>query len=124
MAKEVLKQTLEDLDVFISQHAIYISKLERAIKNRDNFIHKTCHECDFGVVWDSKVAPVKDSFPDHIRSIVDEIERIHCEFHEISMQIDPKNLQTSNEEKIKKMKELSNLLFQKLLALKRLTKEE
>ncbi|WP_333784411.1 CZB domain-containing protein [Thermocrinis sp.] len=124
MSKEVLKQILIDLDTFIAQHAIYVSKLERAIKNRDNFTHKTCHECDFGVIWDSKVAPIKDSFPDNIKSIVDEIERIHCEFHEISMQIDPKNFQTSDEEKIKKMKKLSNLLFQQLLALKRLTKEE
>ena len=42
MTTEVLKQIHE----FISQHAIYVSKLERAIKNRDNFVHKTCHECD------------------------------------------------------------------------------
>jgi hypothetical protein len=43
---------------------------------------------------------------------------------EVSMQIDPKNFQPSDEEKLNRMKELSTLLFQKLLALKRLVKEE
>jgi hypothetical protein len=40
------------------------------------------------------------------------------------MQIDPKNPQSSDEEKLNRMKELSTALFQKLLALKRLVKEE
>ena len=40
------------------------------------------------------------------------------------MQIDPKNPQPSDEEKLNRMKELSASLFQKLLALKRLVKEE
>jgi hypothetical protein len=119
-----LKELLDEVDILISQHAIYISKLERAIKDGKEFAHKTCHECNFGVKWDGMVVPVKSELPEEVRALVEEIEKIHCEFHEVSMQIDPKNFQPSDEEKLNRMKELSTALFQKLLALKRLVKEE
>jgi hypothetical protein len=119
-----LKELINEIDVFISQHAIYISKLERAIKDGKEFAYKTCHECNFGVEWDSKVVPVKGELPEEVRALVEEIEKIHCEFHGLSMQIDPKKPQPSDEEKINRMQELSIALFQKLLALKRLVKEE
>ncbi len=118
-----LRELLDEVDILISQHAIYISKLERAIRNHEEFTHKTCYECNFGVKWDSMVVPIKDELPREVRALVEEIEKIHCEFHEVSMQIDPKNHQPSDEEKLNRMKELSTLLFQKLLALKRLVKE-
>jgi hypothetical protein len=119
-----LRELLNEVDMLISQHAIYISKLERAVKNREDFAHRTCHECNFGVKWDSMVVPIKDELPEEVRALVEEIEKVHCEFHEVSMQIDPKNPQSSDEEKLNRMKELSTALFQKLLALKRLVKEE
>jgi len=119
-----LRELLDEADMLISQHAIYMSKLESAIKNCEEFTHKTCHECNFGVEWDSIVVPVKGELPEEVRALVEEIEKIHCEFHEVSMQIDPKNPQPSDEEKLNRMKELSASLFQKLLALKRLVKEE
>jgi hypothetical protein len=119
-----LRELLDEVDMLISQHAIYISKLERAVKNREDFAHRTCHECNFGVKWDSMVVPIKDELPEEVRALVEEIEKVHCEFHEVSMQIDPKNPQSSDEEKLNRMKELSTALFQKLLALKRLVKEE
>jgi hypothetical protein len=119
-----LRELLSEVDMLISQHAIYISKLERAVKNCEEFAHKTCHECNFGVKWDSMVVPIKDKLPEEVRALVEEIEKIHCEFHEVSMQIDPKNPQLSDEEKLNRMKKLSASLFQKLLALKRLVKEE
>ncbi len=116
-----LKELLNEVDVFISQHAIYISKLERAIRNREEFAH---HECNFGVKWESTVVPVKDVLPEEVRALVEEIEKIHREFCEVSMQIDPKNPRSSDEEKLNRMKELSTALLQKLLALKRLVKED
>ena len=119
-----LKELLNEADMLISQHAIYISKLERAIKDGEEFAHRTCHECNFGVKWDGMVVPVKSELPEEVRALVEEIEKIHCEFHEVSMQIDPKNHQPSDEEKLNRMKELSTLLFQKLLALKRFVKED
>ncbi len=117
-----LWQILEEVDTFISQHALYVSKLERVIRNREEFPHKNCHQCNFGLKWDNVVVPVKDELPEEVRALVEEIEKIHCEFHEVSMQIDPKNPQSSDEERINRMKELSTLLIQKLLALKRLVK--
>jgi hypothetical protein len=119
-----LRDLLNEADVLISQHAIYISRLESAIKDGKEFSHKTCHQCNFGVEWDSIVVPVKSKLPEKVRALVEEIEKIHCEFHEVGMQIDPKNFQPSDEEKLNRMKELSTALFQKLLALKRLVKEE
>jgi len=119
-----LRELINETEMFISHHAIYISKLERAVKNHEEFAHKTCHECSFGIKWDSIVVPVKGELPEEVRALVEEIEKIHCEFHEVSMQIDPKNPQPSDEEKLNRMKELSASLFQKLLALKRLVKEE
>jgi len=124
MSLTSLRKLINETDMFISQHAIYISKLERAIKNCQEFTHKTCHECNFGVKWDSMVVPIKDGLPEEVRALVEEIEKIHCEFHEVSMQVDPKNPQSSDEEKLDRMKKLSTALFQKLLALKRLVKEE
>ncbi|WP_299197384.1 CZB domain-containing protein [Thermocrinis sp.] len=119
-----LRELINEADMLISQHAIYISKLERAIRNHEEFAHKTCHECSFGVKWDSMVVPIKEELPEEVKALVEEIEKIHCEFHEVSMQIDPKNFQLSDEEKLNRMKKLSASLFQKLLALKRLVKEE
>jgi hypothetical protein len=124
MSLTSLRKLINETDMFISQHAIYISKLERAIKNCEDFAHKTCHECNFGVKWDSMVVPIKDELLEEVRALVEEIEKIHCEFHEVSMQIDPKNPQPSDEEKLDRMKKLSTALIQKLLALKRLVKEE
>jgi hypothetical protein len=119
-----LRELINEIYMFISQHAIYISKLERAVKNSEEFVHKTCHECNFGVRWDSMVVPIKDELPEKVKALVEEIEKIHCEFHEVSMQIDPKNPQPSDEERLDRMRKLSTSLFQKLLALKRLVKEE
>jgi len=124
MSLAKLRELINETDMFISQHAIYISKLERAIKNREEFAHKTCHECNFGVKWDNMVVPIKGELPEEVKALVEEIEKIHCEFHEVSMQIDPKNPQPSDEEKLDRMRKLSTSLFQKLLSLKRLVKEE
>jgi hypothetical protein len=55
-----LKELINEMDMFIFHHALYISKLEKAIRNREEFAHKTCHQCNFGVKWDSMVVPVKE----------------------------------------------------------------
>jgi hypothetical protein len=120
MSSKRLEELANKVGIFISHHDTYVSRLERAIKDGEEFAHKTCHECNFGVEWDSIVVPVKDGLPEEVRALVEEIEKIHCEFHGISMQIDPKNPQPLDEEKLNRMREISNLLLRKLLALKRL----
>jgi hypothetical protein len=116
----ILKELANKVGILISQHDAYVSRLEKAIKDGEEFTHKTCHECDFGVEWDSSVVPVKSELSEEVRALVEEIEKIHCEFHEIGRQIDPKNPQSSDEEKLNRMREMSHLLLRKLLALKRL----
>jgi len=120
MSSKRLEELANKVGIFISHHDAYVSRLEKAVKDGEEFAHKTCHECNFGVEWDSMVVPVKSELPEEVRALVEEIEKIHCEFHGISMQIDPKNFQPLHEEKLNRMKEKSNLLLRKLLALKRL----
>jgi transcriptional regulator with XRE-family HTH domain len=120
MPSKRLEELANKVGIFISHRDTYVSRLERAIKSGEEFTHKTCHECNFGVEWDSRVAPVKSELPEEVRTLVDEIEKIHCEFHGISTQIDPKNPQPSDEEKLNRMREMSDLLLRKPLALKRL----
>ena len=124
MLPKRLEELANKVGIFISHHDTYVSRLERAIRGGEEFAHKTCHECNLGVEWNSIVVPVKGGLPEEVRALVEEIEKIHCEFHDVSMQIDPKNPQPSDEEKLNRMKELSASLFQKLLALKKLVKEE
>jgi hypothetical protein len=115
-----IKEILDEADILIAQHAIYISKLEKAMKKGEEFDYKSCHECKFGLEWDNHVISLKNELDDELKSLADEIEKIHCEFHEIGMQIDTKNPQPSDRENLARMEELSTLLLQKLLAFKRL----
>jgi hypothetical protein len=115
-----IKEFLDEVDIFIAQHAIYISMLEKTIEKGEEFDHKSCHECKFGVEWDNHIVPLKNELHDELRSLVEKIENIHCEFHEIGMQIDTKNPQPSDREDLDRMEKLSTLLLQDLLAFKRL----
>jgi hypothetical protein len=115
-----IKEFLDEADMLIAQHAIYISMLEKAIEKGEEFDHKSCHECKFSLEWDSHVAPLKNELDDELRSLVEKIEKIHCEFHEIGTQIDTKNPQPSDRENLDRMEKLSTLLLQNLLAFKRL----
>ncbi len=120
-----LSEFMKDVDIYISQHAIYINKLEKAIQEGTTFEHKDCHSCNFGKRWDENVAPIKELLPEDIRSEVEEIEALHCEFHEVSMQIDPKERKETDKENLEKMRNISAKLFQKLLSLKhKLSKQE
>ena len=117
-----IKEFLEELDMLFAQHAIYMSMLEKAIKKGEEFDHKSCRECKFGLKWDNHITPLKNELDDELRSLVEEIEKIHCEFHELAMQINTKNPQPSDKEKLDRMEKLFTLLLQKLLALKSLVK--
>ena len=120
---ELLK-LLIDLDLYISQHALYISKLERAIKHGEPFEHKNCHQCNFGIAWDEEIKPIKDALPEDLKALVEDIEKTHCQFHEVSMKIDPKNPEETNQENLRIAKDLINQLYKKLLQLQKLLKEE
>jgi hypothetical protein len=117
-----IKEFLDEVDMLIAQHAIYMSMLEKAIEKGEEFDHKSCHECKFGVMWDNHIAPLKNELDDELRSLAEEIEKINCEFYEIAMQINTKDPQPSDKEKLDRMEKLFTLLLQKLLAFKKLVK--
>ncbi len=120
-----LADFLKDVDLFISQHAIYLNKLEKALIEGMPFEHKDCHSCNFGKKWDEIVVPIKDQLPEDIRSMVEEIEQIHCGFHKMSIQVDPTQRKDSDKQNLETMKDLSAKLFQKLLSLRQiLVKQE
>ncbi len=114
-----LLSLLRDLDIYISQHAIYISKLERVIENRQPFEHKTCRECSFGKKFYQEVYPHMEAYEDKIKELLHEVEKLHCDFHEIASKIDTQNPKPEDMEIIKKIKDHSARLFQLLLTLKR-----
>jgi hypothetical protein len=118
-----LATLLTDMDLYISQHAIYINKLEKAIENKEPFEHKDCHHCNFGAKWDELVKPVKEELPEDLKPYVEEIETIHCQFHDISKQIDPTQPKETDKQNFETMEDLSTKLFQNLLKLKHILKE-
>jgi hypothetical protein len=120
MSSAKIKEFLDEVDMFIAWHVIYISMLEKAIEKGEEFDHKSCNECKFSVEWNNHVTPLKNKLDDELKSLVEKIEKIHCEFHEISTQIDTKNPQPSDRENLDRIKKLSTLLLQNLLAFKRL----
>jgi 2-methylcitrate dehydratase PrpD len=120
MSSARVKEFLDEVDMFIAWHVIYISMLEKAIEKGEEFDHKSCNECKFSVEWDNHVASLNNKLDDKLKSLAEKIEKIHCEFHEISMQIDTKNPQPSDRENLDRIKKLSTLLLQSLLAFKKL----
>ncbi len=114
-----LLNLLRELDIYISQHAIYISKLERAISNKEPFEHKTCKDCAFGKKFYQEVYPSLGEYEEEIRSIILDIEKLHCEFHNIASEINTQNPSEEDLSKLNSVKELSTDLFQRLLSLKR-----
>jgi len=53
-----IKEFLDEVvDMSIAQHTIYISNLEKAIEKGEEFNHKSCHECKFGIEWDNHIHP-------------------------------------------------------------------
>lgn len=110
---------LKELDLYISQHAIYVSKLEKALERREPFEHKTCRECNFGRKFYSEIYPFLQDFKEHIRSLILEIEKLHCTFHELACKINTSNPSQEDIELLKEVKRQSTKLFQELLKLRK-----
>ena len=109
-----LKDLTKDIDIYISQHAIYINKLEKAINGKIDFSPVDCHSCAFGKAFDS-IRECIEGLPEDLKKLLREIDSLHCEFHELSQNIvnDKNNIKRINE-----IEDVSTKLFQKLLKLK------
>ncbi|MCX8060372.1 MAG: CZB domain-containing protein [Aquificaceae bacterium] len=118
--RALLLDLLKETDLYISSHSIYISKFEKALQDRTTFEHKTCRECAFGQRFYSTVYPHMEEFEDDVRKALEEIEKIHCDFHQTLSKIDTRNPADGYEEDLRHAKNLSTQLIQKLLQLRRL----
>jgi hypothetical protein len=114
-----LDELIKDIDIYISQHSIYVNRLEKSIEEGKDFEIINCHECDFGKDFDLKLKPEIDECDEDVKTTLKEIEKIHCDFHEKIKEIYTSN--ASKEEKkarIKEIEKFSTELFRKLLYLK------
>jgi len=119
---EHLKELINDIDMYISQHAIYINKLEKSLRKGDKISTVDCNSCKFGKDFNSKILPHINDYDEDIKNLLKEIEDIHCKFHDYL--IDFYNLSDEDKKKaLEKAEDLSTKLFTKLLKLKNLIKE-
>lgn len=112
-----------DVRFYMAQHEIYIKRLKKAISSRDDFTHKECCRdtkencCAFGQAFYRDIMPNLEEFPEQVKEVIPQIEKVHCEFHEIGKQIDTKN---PDEALVKKMQDTSLTLYQLLMRLERM----
>ncbi len=112
-----------DVRFYMAQHELYIKRLKRAIESRGDFAHKEyCRDtkencCAFGKAFYRDIMPNLEEFPEQVREVILQIEKVHCEFHEIGKQIDTKN---PDEALVKKMQDTSLTLYQLLMKLERM----
>ncbi len=114
-----INELAEDIDIYISQHAIYINRLEKAIEGKLEFKPTDCHSCAFGKAIDLIKDECMENLPENLKTLFKEIYDLHCEFHNIS-----KNILESKEKQLEKIKDISTKLFQKLLQFKNTAKKE
>ena len=116
---EKLKELLKDVDIYIANHAIFINKLEKAVKNKSPIDAVDCHSCKFGQNFDKDIRNDIPNYEPEIRKILEEIDQIHCTFHEKAIQLSKENDEEKKQEILKEIKGLSTQLFRKLLYLKK-----
>ncbi len=114
-----LEELIKDVDIYISQHSIYINRLEKAIEHGEDFNIIDCHQCPFGKDFDAKVEPEIESCDEDVKKTLKEIEKIHCDFHEKIKEIyTSEGTKEEKKARIKEIEKLSTDLFRKLLYLK------
>lgn len=113
-----LTSIIRDLDVILSMHYIYISKLEKAIEKGEPFEHKAPTECAFGKRFYSEIWPHVDQYPPEIAEVIRQIESKHREFHEKAYEVEKLRATKEKEELIKFVKRTSTELIRTVLQLK------
>ncbi len=112
---EVLQKLIDEVDLLISQHAIYISRLEKAIKKGIEFDSKDCDSCNLGLLLNQIE---EDGLPEEIGKEIKEIKNIHCHFHEKAKE----ELENKSTDVLKEVSDISTELFRNLLKLRKLLK--
>ena len=112
---EALQKLLEDVDFLISQHAIYISQVEKYIRKGRILQPKDCHSCQLGLLMESIN---EDNLPEDIKELIKDIKSLHCKFHEKAEEA----FKTKDENILQEVNDISAELFRQLLRLKTLSK--
>ena len=112
---EVLQKLADEVDLLISQHAIYISHLEKAIKKNIEFNPNDCYSCNLGLLLNQIK---EDGLPEEISKEIKEIKNIHCHFHEKVKEA----LENKSTDVLKEVSDISTELFRHLLRLRKLLK--
>jgi hypothetical protein len=82
------------------QHILYIKGLERSIAKKTEFAHKKPTECAFGKMFYGTLKPHLNAFSEKKRVLLEEVEKIHIQFHESAGHIhveNPENEQYQND---------------------------
>ena len=116
-----IKELAEEIDIYLSQHAIYINKLEKAIDGQIEFQPTDCHSCAFGKAIDIIKDECVEKLPESLKTLFNEIYDLHCEFHAVSKGILEDK---ENKKQLEMIKDISTKLFQKLLEFKNTAKRE
>ncbi len=118
-----LRTLLERIELIIAQHINYVDRLKKSIRVGEAFPHKECTECAFGKLLYSEVWPNKDQYPLEIASLLETIERLHCNFHQKAFEIESVATQEEKLKILKEVEEYSMSLLNPLLSLKAVLKK-
>ncbi|WP_293444469.1 CZB domain-containing protein [Persephonella sp.] len=109
---------LNEIDIFISYHLIYMNKLRKALSGNIDPELTDCHSCQFGKKFNELKGGI-NPLPTKVKNILNEIDTIHCDFHSISYSVFKDKV---NQEKFEQLNKMSDLLIRKLLRLKMIIK--
>ncbi len=113
-----LRTLLKRIELIIAQHINYVDRLKKSLRSGEAFPHKKCTECAFGKLFYSEIWPNKDQYPLEIASLLETIERLHCDFHQKAFEIESVATQEEKLKILKEVEEYSMSLLNPLLSLR------
>lgn len=78
-----------DFTLYMTQHILYIKRLQISLENKTEFSHKLPTECVFGKMFYKDIKPNLVQFSDKKRQLIEQIELIHIDFHHEASKINP-----------------------------------
>lgn len=76
---------------YMVQHILYVSGVEKSIRQNMIFPHKEPTECAFGKLFYGTLKPDMDSYSVDKRQLLEQIEQTHSQFHATARNIHPDN---------------------------------
>ena len=82
---------MTNFSTYMFQHILYIKGVERSIAKKIEFPHKKPTECAFGKMFYGTLKPNLNTFSEKKRALIEEVEKIHIQFHESAGHIHVEN---------------------------------